>query len=248
MNNVMIVRQDGVAVRLSDKGDKGVVKAQGIFLPSLLAIKEVLTSIPSDSIVDTVNIYVADALAGLVSGSAKEYVKTGKTKSGTVLTQDEINAVKEVYTLYGARVLNVEFKQIKYIKKGDTALQELKKLALAELNKLPKTVGSAGTQTIMVDPNAEIRNMLQDAYKTALASMDVEKMAFLMEQLKSLPEPVAQTVSSSNNYSTPKFDSVDDLVNYHTGGDNQEEDQEEVVDETTLETPDFVEGQEEITW
>lgn len=246
--NVMIVRQDGVAVRYDSKGETGVVKAQGIFLPSLYAIKEVLNTIPTDSIVDTTTIYVADALRGLCTGNAIEYVKTGKTASGTALTQDEINAVKEVYELYGSRILNVVFKEIKFIKRDDVALQDLKKQALAELNKQPKSAGSAGTQTIMVDPSADIRAMLQEAYKTALTAMDTEKMMFLMEQLKSLPAPVAQTVTSGSPGTRPSFDSVEDLVNYHTN--DVEQNTGEVVDNTTdkEQTPVFQEGTQEITW
>ena len=121
MKNVMIVARQGNAVALGE-GTKICKSATGVFMPSLEALKEVLMAIPTEPC-ETVNIHIMDTIQGLVSGSAVEYVKTGKTLSGNALTNEEIESFKEVYKLYAERILNVRFSLVKYIRKDDTRKQ-----------------------------------------------------------------------------------------------------------------------------
>ena len=202
MKNVMIVARQGNAVALGE-GVKICKTSTGVFMPSLEALKEVLLTIPTEPC-ETVNIHIMDTIQGLVSGTAVEYVKTGKTLSGTTLSTDEVEAFKEIYKLYAERILNVRFSLVKYIRKDDTANQNLKKQAYDELASYEKTAGVSRGTAVTVDPDKELREMFDAQIKEAMTAGDLAKVKDLMEMRKSLREP--EVVSSTPSRVQPTFE------------------------------------------
>lgn len=203
MKNVMIVARQGNAVAFGE-GVKICKTSTGVFMPSLEALKEVLLAIPTEPC-ETVNIHIMDTIQGLMSGTAVEYVKTGKTLSGTTLTTEEVEAFKEIYKLYAERILNVRFSLVKYIRKDDTANQNLKKQAYDELALYEKTAGVSRGTAVTVDPDKELREMFDAQIKEAMVAGDMAKVKDLMEMRKTLREP--EVVSSTPQRVQPTFES-----------------------------------------
>lgn len=216
MKNVMIVARQGNAVALGE-GVKICKSETGVFLPSLEALKEVLKGIPTEPC-ETVNIHIMDVIQGLTSGTAVEYVKSGKTLSGTTLTTEEVSAFKEVYQLYAERILNVKFSLVKYIRKDDTANQTLKKQAYDELASYEKTAGVSRGTTVTVDPDKDLREKLTELMNKALEEGDFDKYDKLNERRAQLKTP--EVVSSGPApRMQPTFDTHTDVEDTNTTED-----------------------------
>lgn len=221
MKNVIIVGRQGNAVAYGD--DTKICKsATGAFMPSLEALKEVLTAIPSEPC-ETVNIHIMDTIQGLVSGAAVEYVKTGKTLSDTKLTNEEIDAFKEIYKLYAEKILNVRFSLVKYIRKNDTAMQDMKKQAYAELEVYEKSAGVSRGTAVTVDPDKDLREKLTELMNKALEEGDFDKYDKLNERRLQLKAPEVVTTTSTNRIQ-PKFETSSEIVdNNETNGVDEED-------------------------
>ena len=209
MKNVMIVARQGNAVALGE-GTKICKSATGVFMPSLEALKEVLMAIPTEPC-ETVNIHIMDTIQGLVSGSAVEYVKTGKTLSGNALTNEEIESFKEVYKLYAERILNVRFSLVKYIRKDDTANLNLKKQAYDELASYEKSAGVSRGTAVTVDPDKDLREKLTELMNKALEEGDFDKYDKLNERRTQLRVPEVVT-SAPTNRVQPTFETESNVV------------------------------------
>lgn len=200
MKNVIIVSKGNTAVAVGDNNQATITKSGvGAFLANLEVVKEILLAIPTEPS-ETVHVYVPDMIQGICSGSAIEYVKTGKTASGNELSAEEKNAFAEFYKLYAERILNVRFTQFKYIAKDNVELQNLKKKAWDSLNSA-SVATSVTTQTI--DPDKAIREALDVQIVKALSEGNMEMYTMLKaERDKLVPAqvvsvPVAGTVSGS---------------------------------------------------
>lgn len=200
MKNVIIVSKGNTAVAVGDNNQATITKSGvGAFLANLEVVKEILLTIPTEPS-ETVHVYVPDMIQGICSGSAIEYVKTGKTASGNELSAEEKNAFAEFYKLYAERILNVRFTQFKYIAKDNVELQNLKKKAWDSLNSA-SVATSVTTQTI--DPDKAIREALDVQIVKALSEGNMEMYTMLKaERDKLVPAqvvsvPVAGTVSGS---------------------------------------------------
>lgn len=200
MKNVIIVSKGNTAVAVGDNNQATITKSGvGAFLANLEVVKEILLAIPTEPS-ETVHVYVPDMIQGICSGSAIEYVKTGKTASGNELSAEEKNAFAEFYKLYAERILNVRFTQFKYIAKDNVELQNLKKKAWDSLNSASVTT-SVTTQTI--DPDKAIREALDVQIVKALSEGNMEMYTMLKAERDKLTPaqvvsvPVAGTVSGS---------------------------------------------------
>ena len=200
MKNVIIVSKGNTAVAVGDNNQATITKSGvGAFLANLEVVKEILLTIPTEPS-ETVHVYVPDMIQGICSGSAIEYVKTGKTASGNELSAEEKNAFAEFYKLYAERILNVRFTQFKYIAKDNVELQNLKKKAWDSLNSASVTT-SVTTQTI--DPDKAIREALDVQIVKALSEGNMEMYTMLKAERDKLTPaqvvsvPVAGTVSGS---------------------------------------------------
>lgn len=203
MKNVIVVSRQGNAVALGE-GLKICKSGTGIFMANLEAIKEVLTSIPTEP-GETVHIYLMDMVQGLQSGAAVEYVKTGKTLSGKTLTNEEVDAFKEIYKLYAERILNVRFGLVKYIKKDDVAMQNLKKQAYDELSAYEGSAGVSRGTTVVIDPDKELREKLTKLMDKALEEGDLDMYDKLEARREKLQQPKAVT-SGVSSVNTPSFE------------------------------------------
>lgn len=200
MKNVIIVSKGNTAVAVGDNNQATITKSGvGAFLANLEVVKEILLAIPTEPS-ETVHVYVPDMIQGICSGSAIEYVKTGKTASGNELSAEEKSAFAEFYKLYAERILNVRFTQFKYIAKDNVELQNLKKKAWDSLNSASVTT-SVTTQTI--DPDKAIREALDVQIVKALSEGNMEMYTMLKAERDKLTPaqvvsvPVAGTVSGS---------------------------------------------------
>lgn len=200
MKNVIIVSKGNTAVAVGDNNQATITKSGvGAFLANLEVVKKILLAIPTEPS-ETVHVYVPDMIQGICSGSAIEYVKTGKTASGNELSAEEKNAFAEFYKLYAERILNVRFTQFKYIAKDNVELQNLKKKAWDSLNSASVTT-SVTTQTI--DPDKAIREALDVQIVKALSEGNMEMYTMLKAERDKLTPaqvvsvPVAGTVSGS---------------------------------------------------
>ena len=200
MKNVIIVSKGNTAVAVGDNNQATITKSGvGAFLANLEVVKEILLTIPTEPS-ETVHVYVPDMIQGICSGSAIEYVKTGKTASGNELSAEEKNAFAEFYKLYAERILNVRFTQFKYIAKDNVELQNLKKKAWDSLNSASVKT-SVTTQTI--DPAKAIREALDVQIVKALSEGNMEMYTMLKAERDKLTPaqvvsvPVAGTVSGS---------------------------------------------------
>lgn len=221
MKNVMIVARQGNAVALGE-GTKICKSATGVFMPSLEALKEVLLQIPTEPC-ETVNIHIMDTIQGLVSGSAVEYVKTGKTLSGNALTNEEIESFKEVYKLYAERILNVRFSLVKYIRKDDTANLNLKKQAYDELASYEKSAGVSRGTAVTVDPDKDLREKLTELMNKALEEGDFDKYDKLNERRAQLKAPEVVT-STQTSRVQPTFEVEGAVDNTENNEDEQQND------------------------
>lgn len=204
MKNVMIVTRQGNTVAIGE-GLKICKSGTGVFMSNLEALKEVLLSIPTEPC-ETVNIHIMDTVQGLVSGTAVEYVKSGKTLSGTTLTTEEIEMFKEIYKLYAERILNVKFSLVKYIRKDDTANQNLKKQAYDELALYEKSAGVSRGTAVTIDPDKELREKLTELMNKALDEGDLDKYDQLKVRRDTLKAPEV-VMSNNTNRVTPSFES-----------------------------------------
>ena len=197
MKNVIIVSKGNVAVAVGDNNQATITKTgASAFLVNLEAIKEVLLTVPVEPS-ETVHVYVPDLVQGIVSGSAIEYVKTGKTASGNELSAEEKGAFAEFYKLYAERILNVRFTQFKYIAKDNVELQNLKKKAWDSLNSASVATGAVTTQTI--DPDKAIREALDGQIVKALTEGNMEMYTILKAERDKLTPAQVVSVPVSNN-------------------------------------------------
>lgn len=234
MKNIIIAQTQGKAVAVGDNGFTTIKKAGvGNFLASLEVLKEILSSIPTEAS-ETVHIYLPDMLQGVTTGSAIEYVKSGKTGSGKDLSPEEIAGFKAFYEMYAQRILNVRMSLSKYIKKDATALISLRNNAWKTVNSFNAGVNATVTTTI-VDPNAELKAMIDKQILEALTAGNMEQVMTLTTYKNSLPAPtvVASTVANTNSVASagseiamPTFDDEADQ-----SFNNATSDEEEAIDE-----------------
>lgn len=227
MKNVMIVTRQGNTIALGE-GLKICKSGTGIFMSNLEALKEVLMSIPTEPS-ETVNIHIMDTIQALTTGAAVEYVKTGKTLSGTTLTTEEVEAFKEIYKLYAERILNVRFSLVKYIRKDDVANQNLKKQAYDELALYEKSAGVSRGTAVTIDPDKELREKLTELMNKALDEGDLDKYDQLKARRDTLKAPEV-VMSNASNRVTPSFESTTNVVaNDESTGSNEDD-----VDDTPI--------------
>ena len=198
MKNVMVVNRKGKAVAVVPTGEPIIVEGVGSFV-GIKAINACLKDIPVEA-GETVHFYIPDVLQGVVGGAAIEYVKTGKTGTGTVLTEEEVNDFKEFYKLYAERILNVRFSLAKYAK--DQTLVQLRTKAW---NLLSQTNTVANTNTI-IDPDKELREALGKKMLEAIDSGNMELYAILKGERDKLKAPEVVANSTKVEYDASKLE------------------------------------------
>ena len=202
MKNVMVVNRKGKAVAVVTTGEPIIIEGVGSFV-GIKAINACLKDIPVEAAGETVHFYIPDVLQGIIGGAATEYVKTGKTGTGTVLTEEEVNDFKEFYKLYAERILNVRFSLAKYAK--DQTLVQLRTKAW---NLLSQTNTVATPANTIIDPDKELREALGKKMLEAIDSGNMELYAILKgerEKLKA-PEVVVSNSATKVEYDASKWE------------------------------------------
>ena len=240
MKNVMVVNRKGKAVAVVPTGEPIIVEGVGSFV-GIKAINACLKDIPVEAASETVHFYVPDMLAGITTGASVEYVKTGKTGTGTVLTAEEVEDFKEFYKLYTERILNVRFSLAKYAK--DQSLIQLRSKAW---NLLSQTNTVATPANTIIDPDKELREALGKKMLEAIDSGNMELYAVLKAERDKLKAPEVVANSAKVEYDASKWE---DKATYITPSSrNTVADTNAVVDNDTdiTEVPEEAEGN--IAW
>lgn len=191
MKNVMVVNRKGKAVALTNAGEPIIVEGVGSFV-GIKAINNLLKDIPVEA-GETVHFYIPDTLQGITTGASVEYVKTGKTGTGTTLTEEEVNDFKEFYKLYAERILNVRFSLAKYAK--DQSLIQLRSKAW---NLLSQTNTIATPANTIIDPDKELREALGKKMLEAINSGNMELYAVLKGERDKLKAPEVVNAVNTN--------------------------------------------------
>ncbi len=234
MKNVVLVFKGNNALALDNTGATIKKTSTGSFLANLETLTEVLNTIPVGDIAQEVTtIYIPDFIQGIASGTALDYIRTGKTKSGTQLTAQEIQAFKDLYKMISERIYNVRFSLAKFIPKNNTELITLRTNAYNALINYSATAGisTGGIAPVqqIVDTDKALREALDAQIIEAINKGDMDKMMQLKTMRDTLKEPtIIQGTSVSqqqnNSYvSTPSFgmeNSMDKTENNTTTVEN----------------------------
>lgn len=208
MKNVMVVNRKGKAVAVVPTGEPIIVEGVGSFV-GIKAINACLKDIPVEA-GETVHFYIPDTLQGITTGASVEYVKTGKTGTGTALTAEEVEDFKEFYKLYAERILNVRFSLAKYAK--DQSLIQLRSKAW---NLLSQTNTVATPTNTIIDPDKELREALGKKMLEAIDSGNMELYAVLKAERDKLKAPEVVTNSAPKvEYDASKWE--EDKATYIT--------------------------------
>ena len=211
MKNVMVVNRKGKAVAVVPTGEPIIVEGVGSFV-GIKAINACLKDIPVEAAGETVHFYIPDVLQGIIGGAATEYIKTGKTGTGTVLTAEEIKDFKEFYKLYAERILNVRFSLAKYVK--DANLIQLRTKAW---NILSQNSVATPANTI-IDPDKELREALGKKMLEAIDNGNMELYAVLKAERDKLkaPEIIVSNSAPKVEYDASKWEDKEDKATYIT--------------------------------
>lgn len=214
MKEIIIVSRGNNAVGVGEGVEIKKTSTSGM-CANLEVLNSVLKNIPTDAS-ETVRISLMDIIAGINSGFAIEYAKTGKKADGTDLGTEEVKLYREFYNLYKDRLLNVRFNMVSYIAKmrdtgNKSELKTLKDKAYATLTTYEKTVvptnnnyNVPATQTI--DPDAELRAIFDEQIKNALSQGNIELYTTLKTERDKLKQPEVVAVSGSvGNTPAPTF-------------------------------------------
>ena len=206
MKNVMVVNRKGKAVAVVSTGEPIIVEGVGSFV-GIKAINACLKDVPTE-IGETVHFYIPDVLQGIIGGAAIEYIKTGKTGTGNVLTEEEIEDFKVFYKLYAERILNVRFSLAKYAK--DQSLIQLRTKAWNLLSQV-NTVTNTNT---IIDTDKELREALGKKMLEAIDNGNMELYAVLKAERDKLKAPEVVANSAKVEYDASKWE--EDKTTYIT--------------------------------
>lgn len=217
MKNVVLVFKGNHALALDNAGTVIKKTSTGSFLANLETLAEVLNTIPvGDVAPEVTTIYIPDFIQGIASGTALDYIRTGKTKSGTQLTGQEMQAFKDVYKMIAERIYNVRLSLAKFIPKTNTELIALRTNAYNALTNYVATnggmvIGGMAPASQLVDPDKALREALDAQIIEAINKGDMDKMMQLKAMRDTLKQPTmvqgtAPVAQPTNSYvPTPNF-------------------------------------------
>ena len=217
MKNVVLVFKGNHALALDNAGTVIKKTSTGSFLANLETLAEVLNTIPvGDVAPEVTTIYIPDFIQGIASGTALDYIRTGKTKSGTQLTGQEMQAFKDVYKMIAERIYNVRLNLAKFIPKTNTELIALRTNAYNALTNYVATnggmtMGGMAPASQLVDPDKALREALDAQIIEAINKGNMDKMMQLKAMRDTLKQPTmvqgtAPVAQPTNSYvPTPNF-------------------------------------------
>ena len=132
MKNIVLVAMNNVSVAVvANKGQNQykAVQASNSKIALLTNLVTVLSGIPTndDLSAETRQVIIGSKspIIGLVTGTWREYVKTGKSAKGVDIAEEELTLWRQVAELYANRCFNVKFTSDQFIGKNDKATKDL---------------------------------------------------------------------------------------------------------------------------
>lgn len=196
MKNIVLVAQNNISVVVvvnNGKNQYKAVSANNSKIALLQNLTTILNGIPTndDLSAETRQIIIGSKspIIGLVTGTWREYVKTGKNAKGVDIADDELALWKQVAELYASRCFNVKFTSDQYIGKNDRATKDLISCAWdivkEEVRKANNMAPASQPQTVQSQVNPVVAK-LQELMTKALESGDFEAYDKLEERLNKL--------------------------------------------------------------
>ena len=205
MKNIVLVAMNNVSVAVVN--NNGVNKYKAVVANnSKLALLEnlvtVLSGIPTneDLTAETRRVIIGSKspIIGLVTGTWRQYIKTGKNAKGLDMAPEELTLWTNVANLYAERCFNVQFTSDQYINKNDRATKDLisaswdvvKEEVRKANNMAPASKPQVAQSAPAVNP---VVAKLQELMTKALEEGDFEAYDKLEERLNKL-QPKEETV------------------------------------------------------
>lgn len=196
MKNIVIVAMNNVsvAVVVNNGANKYQAKtASNNKLALLENIKSALSGIPTNDNTDTeirqIIVGSKSPVIGLVAGTWRQYIRTGKTAKGNEIPADELALWTDIANLYAERCFNVQFTSDQFIGKNDRATKdlincawELVKQEVRKANNMPQ---AQAPQVAQPQANPAVVK-LQELMAKALEEGDLDKYDALEERLNRL--------------------------------------------------------------
>lgn len=197
MKNIVLVAQNNISVVVvvnNGKNQYKAVSANNSKLALLQNLTTILNGIPTndDLSAETRQIIIGSKspIIGLVTGTWREYVKTGKNAKGVDIAEDEFALWKQVAELYASRCFNVKFTSDQYIGKNDRATKDLISCAWDLVKEeVRKANNMAPAPQQVAQPQAQVNPVvakLQALMAQALDEGDFDKYDKLEERLNKL--------------------------------------------------------------
>lgn len=165
---IVFVVREGLAIR-NMNGQFNSFTGISSVVTVLTGLKDSLNQIPTNvsglSEVFT-TIYVPDMMNGLLSNSIGLYLRTGKTASGKIIDQAELDLYVEVFNMLNDRSYNVRLYNLKYVSKDDVATKNVIKNTWSALDREERKImqqARAGIGASVQNPvnNAQLDSMQQ---------------------------------------------------------------------------------------
>lgn len=195
MKNIVLVAQNNISVVVvvnNGKNQYKAVSANNSKIALLQNLTTVLNGIPTndDLSAETRQIIIGSKspIIGLVTGTWREYVKTGKNAKGVEIAEDELALWKQVAELYAERCFNVKFTSDQYIGKNDRATKDLINCAwelVKEEVRKANNMAPAPQQVAQPQANPVVAK-LQALMAQALDEGDFDKYDKLEERLNKI--------------------------------------------------------------
>ncbi len=197
MKNIVLVAMNNVSVAVVvNKGQNQykAVQANNSKVALLQNLVTVLSGVPTndDLSAETRQVIIGSKspIIALVTGTWRQYIKTGKTAKGLEIPADELELWTNVANLYAERCFNVQFTSDQFIGKNDKATKdlinvawELAKQEVRKANNMEQPKAPQVAQAPVANP-AVVK--LQELMAKALEEGDFDKYDALEERLNRL--------------------------------------------------------------
>lgn len=203
MKNVMVVNRKGKAVAVANGEEQPIIVESPGSFAGIKAINTILKDVPVEA-GETTHIYIPDTIQGIITGAAVEYVKTGKTGTGSTLTAEEVESFKEFYQLYAERILNIRFSLAKFAK--DANIVKLRTKAWEVLSSINTVANTTTVAPTVLDPDKELREALGKKMLEAISAGDMNLYAVLKGERDKLKAPEVVSAATVNTAATNKVE------------------------------------------
>ena len=205
MKNIVIIAMNNVSVAVVVNNGKNQYKATQAStnkIALLENIKSALSGIPTNDNTDTdirqIIVGSKSPVIGLVTGTWRQYIRTGKTAKGNEIPQEELALWNEIASLYAERCFNVQFTSDQFIGKNDRTTKdliavawELVKQEVRKPNNMEQPSKPQVAQAPVANPAVA---KLQELMAKALDEGDLDKYDALEERLNRLTRAKAPVV------------------------------------------------------